>query len=67
MAVKKAFKCPENGGEGRNMAREASEHRTVFVATGQRMLLVSDVRLDIPCSILDIEIAPDGNTLSDIL
>ncbi len=35
--------------------REPSEHRPILDITGQCTHLVSDVRLDIPCSILDIQ------------
>ena len=46
-------------------AREASERRSVFGITGQGMHEVSDVRLDIPCWLLGVELSLDGKTFSD--
>ena len=48
-------------------AREASEDRAVLGITERCPASVSDVRLDISCSILDIENSQDENTFSDRL
>jgi hypothetical protein len=44
--------------------RATSEHRVVLGVIGQCMNLVSDVRLDIPCWLLDIEDSLAENTFS---
>ena len=46
-------------------ARDSSKHRAVFGITGSRMPPVSDVRLEIPCWLLDIENSQDESTFSD--
>ena len=45
--------------------RETSAHRAAFGVTGHCMPPVSDVRLEIPCWLLDIESFLTGNTFSD--
>ena len=44
--------------------RATSEHRAVLGIIGQCMRLVSDVRLDIPCWLLDIESSLSEKTFS---